>query len=113
MKTKTIDRYRASIGFDEAFKTREWINKIPFIKFPPQWEVQIIPPFSGALVRFRVNDKVSVYLDGYDLLGIVGEPYWEVYPHEDDVFRCGMNDVDALLEAIEETLHETFKTKER
>ena len=98
----------ASRDFDEAFETREWIGKIPVIKFPPQWEVQIIPPFGGALVRFRINDKVSVYLDGYDLLGIEGKPYWEVYPHEEDVFRCDMSDVDGLLRAINESILENL-----
>ena len=108
MKIKKVDRYNASRDFDEAFESREWIGKIPVIKFPPQWEVQIIPPFGGALVRFRINDMVSVYLDGYDLLGIEGEPYWEVYPHEGDVFRCDMNDVDGLLKAINESILENL-----
>ena len=111
---KQIDKYTASRNFDEAFETRKWIKQIPAIKFPPEWEIQIIPPFSGALVRFRINDKTSVYLDGYGLLGAVDKPYWEVYPHEDDVFRCDMNDVDGLLKAISESiLEQTFNTKEK
>jgi hypothetical protein len=100
-----IDRYEAFWAYDSAFETRSWVEKIPAIKFPQGWEVQIIPPFGGALCRFRVNGIVSVYLDGYDLLGYCREPYWEVYPHEDDVFRCGMNEIDKLIEAIQESLN--------
>lgn len=111
MRDKAFKRDVASRNFDIAFETREWVKKIPAIKFPQHWEVQITPSFAGALVRFRVNNKVSVYLDGYDVLGIEGEPYWEVYPHDNDVFRCGMNDIDALLKAISDSI-ETFKTKE-
>lgn len=64
-----------------------------------------IPPFGGALVRYRVKDTatgktVSVYLDCYDLLGYFGSPYWEVYPCGEDVGRCHMSNVDSLLEMI-------------
>ena len=101
-----MDRYIKAAEFDRAFETREWVKKIPHIKFPADWEVQIIPPFSGSIARFRVNDKVSVYLDGYDLAGLEGEPYWEVYPHKGDVYRCAMNNVDDLIMAIQESLDE-------
>lgn len=109
---KHLDRYEAGIEYDNAFESREWIKKIPSIKFPPEWEVQIIPPFAGALARFRVNNLISVYLDGYDMLAIYGEPYWEVYPHEDGVFRCDMNNIDALLNAIGESI-EMINAKEK
>jgi hypothetical protein len=98
------DRFNACVEYDLAFDALEWVKKIPHIKFPAEWEVQIIPPFNGALARFRVNNKVSIYLDGYDTLGYFGEPYWEVYPHEDCVFRCAMNDTNALISAINESL---------
>ena len=101
-----VDRYKAAAEFDREFETREWIKKIPYIKFPADWEVQIVPPFSGAIARFGINNKVSVYLDGYDILALVGEPYWEVYPHKGDVYRCAMNDVDDLIMAIQESLDE-------
>lgn len=99
------DRYEAAWAYTSAFETRSWVEKIPAIKFPKDWEIQIIPPFGGALCRFRVNGIVSVYLDGYDILGYYGEPYWEIYPYEDDVFRCGMNEIDNLIEAIQESIN--------
>ena len=104
---ETVDKYKAAAEFDRAFETREWIKKIPQIKFPADWEVQIIPPFSGAIARFRVNNKVSIYLDGYDLLGLEGEPYWEVYANRNDVYRIAMNNVDDLIKAIQESLDES------
>ena len=87
----------------------KWFKKIPFIKFKAHWNVQIIPPFNGAVVRFRIESKgvnLSIYLDCYDRLGYFGEPYWELYPHNEDIFRCAMNDTESLLKAISESLNE-------
>ncbi len=74
--------------YDATFETREWVDDIPSLRFKEEWEVQIIPPFGGALIRFLVsaNDKfLSVYLDGYNMLGGVrGETYWEVFDGDGD-----------------------------
>jgi len=88
---------------------REWAFKIPFIQLKENWVISIIPPFCGAVARFRVrnNDNgktCSVYLDCFDELGCVGQPYWEVYPIYDDCSRCYLNEVDELIELIEESL---------
>jgi len=80
-----------------------WIDNIPFIRFDPDWDVQVIPPFSGAMVRFRVKQGdhiVSVYLDCNQQLGYWDGPYWEAYPVDDDIWRVGIDDVDGLLDAI-------------
>ena len=53
----------------------KWIDLIPAIKFSPEWEVKVIPPFGGAIVRFLVICKgktASVYLDCYDRIGYCG-----------------------------------------
>ena len=87
----------------------KWVKEIPFIKFKAHWNVKITPPFAGAVVRFRIESngvELSVYLDCYDRLGYFGEPYWELFPHNDDVFRCKMNDTESLLKAISESLKE-------
>jgi hypothetical protein len=81
----------------------KWLREIPYIRFPNDWEVQISPPFSGAVVRFRVrngNADISVYLDCYDILGFMQAPYWEIYPYKGDTFRCMMNETDKLIRAI-------------
>lgn len=101
-----ISRYQ--IESDERWT--DWMRSIPSLKFLPEWEVKVIPPFGGAMARFRVShgDKsISVYLDVYDCLGCMGEPYWEIYPYEGDTFRCLMNETEELIEAIDKALKES------
>lgn len=95
----------------------DWVHKIPALKFDADWEVTVIPPFCGAVVRFWVEangNKASVYLDCFDALGFYGEPYWEVFscceesgPCLGNVGRCAMNETDTLLNMIRHTLEET------
>lgn len=105
-----MERTMASHQIRELFEWDKWREEIPFINFPERFEVKIIPPFGGAVARFQVRDKdykdtwVSVYLDCYDMLGYYEEPYWEIYPYKDDTYRCGMNEVDKLVEAITLTI---------
>ena len=92
---------------------QKWIEegeRIPFIQFPADWKVQVIPPFGDAAVRFKVllpsGRKKSVYLDVRSSLGFFGEsmevptPYWEVYPYRGDVIRCHRESVGLLLSYI-------------
>ena len=93
--------------YSQIMEHSKWQKEIPYIEFPTDWKIQISPPFAGAVVRFRVKkDKaeVSIYLDCYDKLGYYGEPYWEVYPHNGDVYRCDMADTESLLNAIKESI---------
>lgn len=82
---------------------------IPAINFPSDWDVKIIPPLGGALIRFLVVNEgihVSVYLDADDSLGFVGSPYWEVYPVDSDVERFDINDVSGLLSSIAKSIRQ-------
>lgn len=96
-------------------KVLEWdahIWEIPYLKFPADWEVKLMPPFMGAMLRFHVKkpgmseqDTVSVYLDVADVLGIVGQPYWEIYPaSHGDTERILLTHSEDLLPAIGEAL---------
>ena len=80
------------------------VRKIPFIQFPASWLIQMIPPFSDAVVRFRVRlpsgKEKSIYLDSRNSIGYMPYTYWEVYPVEGDVGRCEMNDIAELLNLI-------------
>lgn len=103
---------RINLEYRESW--REWVEKIPYIPFKPDWEVAVIPPFSGALVRFRVrlrsdeNATVSVYLDVDDNLGYMGKPYWEIYPYYGDTHRSLLDEIDDLVLKIDESLqHQT------
>ena len=82
----------------------EEIAHIPFIQFPPDWKIQVIPPFGDAVVRFRVQlpcgTEKSIYLDSRDSLACYDKPYWEVYPYYGDVGRCDREDVEQLLNMI-------------
>ena len=102
--TRDIDVTTMRYKVENQQKWLEEIKNIPFIQFPSDWKVQIIPPFGDAVVRFRVElptgHNRSVYLDGRNSLGywdMVGSYYWEVYPYRGDTGRCAMNDVYELL----------------
>ncbi len=99
-----INRYQV----EEDYEFHKWAQEIPPLHFKPEWDVRIIPPFGGAVARFKVeyNGKwISCYLDCYDELGYFGRPYWEIYPWEDDdVFRCPMEDTERLMKEITKML---------
>lgn len=99
------ERVQTCLDYDLVMATREIAGDIPYIQWPHNWLVKAVPPFSGAVIRYYVTKHdserpVSIYLDWYDILGCVGEPYWEVYPYNDDTFRCAMADIKALKNAI-------------
>lgn len=83
------------------------IPQIPSLNFPPEYQVQIIPPFGGAMARFRVRtaemppkEFVSVYLDFYNSLGYMEGPYWESYGGSGDPERFMLDDTNGLLSEI-------------
>lgn len=106
--TEFTDRTLLYCQYSEAFEHDKWREEIPYLHFPYYFRVQMLPPFAGAVVRFRVKDGdklVSVYLDCYDTLAAMGEPYWERYPsHTGDVERFPMNDTGKLIKAIKRSL---------
>jgi hypothetical protein len=100
-----MERYK----IENKQKWREEIETMPWITFPADWKIQIIPPFGDAVVRFRVTlpsgEYRSVYLDSRCSLGAVLDengpiPYWEVYPYRGDVGRCLKAEVEELLRMI-------------
>lgn len=106
---KKTEDWKTIVSYDEIQEHHKWDNEIPAIQFKSEWKVKIIPPFGGAVSRFRVifgNASVSVYLDCYDRLAIVGSPYWEVYPYEDDVYRVGIGDTQTLVDIIQQSINQ-------
>lgn len=90
-------------------KYREWMGQMPVIHFPPSWGIIMTPPFGGAAARFQVRKglaRVSVYADFDQSLGCMDEPYWEVYPYDDDTYRCPIDDVAGLMAAISESIRQ-------
>lgn len=111
----TYDKMLMSAEYHDAFESDKWRMLIPAFKIKPDWLIQIIPPFTGAVVRFGIfkegfkdHQFISVYLDCYELLGYVEGncPYWEVYPVNGDTWRCAMDDIDGLMEGIEKGLQQ-------
>lgn len=106
--TTRMEKTKLARNYSESFESDKWVNEIPYLNFKEDWDVKIIPPFGGAVIRFLVTkagkNRVSIYLDCYSMLGSVDMPYWEVYPYDDDTFRCPMNDTKALMDAIEHCL---------
>lgn len=99
--------YEAEGILSREMEWRKWCGSIPFIPLEKlsKYIVRAVPPFGCAVIRYVFknpeNDKYcSIYLDCYDSLGIVGEPYWEIYPYDDDVRRILMNEIDELVESI-------------
>ena len=94
---------------------RKWCTEIPHLHFNSDWDVKIIPPFAGALIRFVVsknNKSVSVYFDGYSRLGYMYDsndkpiPYFEIYPFSDsnDAKIYYIDETDEMLIDIKEIL---------
>lgn len=112
-----VDLLMVSHETAKAFNWEKWRAEIPYLNFPRKWEVKIIPPFTGAVIRFWVKtksmtdeDAISIYLDCYDVLGFVGQPYWEVYPDKNgDTSRCLMNETEELLAIIKDALKKKKK----
>jgi len=100
-----LELIEAQLLIEREREYDRWYKEIPYIRFPAAWEVQVTPPYHGAVVRFVVWSKrgkrVSVYLDCYDNLGFRGSPYWEIYPAADgDAERFAMADTAGLIDGI-------------
>lgn len=114
---RDIDETMARTRIENNQDWRGEVSRIPWIQFPADWQVQVIPPFADAVVRFRVKlpsgKEKSIYLDSRQSLGFycddAGNPatYWEVYPYRDDTGRCRRDDVAELLRMIGDESTET------
>ena len=109
------ERSNAVDKMSYLFEWDKWKKEIPYLDFDKKWLVRAIPAFHTGVIRYNIihknipNSHVSIYLDCYDRAGSVGEPYWEIYPYEDDCFRCLLYETDALLLAIKESFKQQKK----
>ncbi|WP_435018443.1 hypothetical protein TA3x_000417 [Tundrisphaera sp. TA3] len=82
------------------------VDELPWLTLPPGYSFKVTFPFSGAAARFRVcrTDQperiISVYLDTRDVLGYVGQPYWEAYPIAGETARFLLAESEELVAAI-------------
>lgn len=94
-----ITRYKT----ENQEKWREIIKEIPTLNFKKEWNVRIIPPFGGAMARFLIehnNKSISVYLDWYSRLGVMDQPYYEIYDGV-DTMRYYLNETDKMMDDID------------
>lgn len=99
----------------ERMKNYErWRKELPSLHFDEKWEVKIIPPFAGAVIRFLINYKdkgVSVYFDSDSSLGYMYDdndepiPYFEYYDGH-DTYRYLLNEADQMMNDIRKFLNE-------
>jgi hypothetical protein len=111
----------------DVFEVNKWMDSIPFISWPLEWEVKYYPSYDCLLrgiVRRKDNHnrRVSFYCDGYSILGFMYDrtknppspiPYWEIYnisddlpdDYENDTSRFFLEDIDSLVEGIRKELH--------
>ena len=99
--------------YEQIQNYRAWGTRIPSLHFEKEWDVKIIPPFGGALIRFTIDHNgkhVSVYFDGYSRLGWMYDsndnpvPYFEYYDGE-DTHRYLMNETEQMMADIKEFLN--------
>ena len=115
-----LEMYKLRHEIEQEQKWQDETARLPWIQFPADWKVKVIPPYGDAVVRFLVTlpdgKEKSVYHDSRASLGMYfgdGDeliPYWEVYPVNGDVGRCGTDDVELLLEMIAEVSEEQEDT---
>lgn len=103
-----MSKHKVSVEYAREMESYKWALKIPFIRFPMHWEVRVLPPFIGAIVRFEIRYKnaiVRVALDGYGMLEYSEMPqYWSITSMHTDVQTCDMNDTESLIKLIEQIL---------
>jgi hypothetical protein len=46
MTEKIIEDFMIPLEYDRVMETRKRYEKIPFIRFPADWDIKIVPPFS-------------------------------------------------------------------
>jgi len=110
---RSLSQTDAYYKMSKAFEWDKWIKEIPSISLKSGWKIKVVPPFGGAIVRFSIikgKAHVSVYLDCYNQIGYMNEPYWEIYPDGyGDCKRFLMNEVDELTNGI----HNSIKCQNR
>lgn len=113
-------RWEIITAYEKTMQYKEVTPLIPAIYFESDWGIKIIPPHTGATVRFLVEYKiaeVSVFLDAHDALGSISyglhnkgsKPYWEIYPYYDDVARVSIENTTALKQLIKESINQQLR----
>lgn len=110
---KQLERLQIVSKVDTMYEYKNWSQKLPAFHFDKEWDVKIIPPFQGAIIRFWIsyNGKfVSVYFDAYSELGWMYDenenpiPYFEYFDGE-DIHRYFLEQSEQMMEDIRKFLN--------
>ena len=110
---KQLERLHIIPKIDAMNEYRNWAQKLLAFHFDKEWDVKIIPPFQGAIIRFHIsyNGKfVSVYFDAYSELGWMYDenenpvPYFEYFDGE-DIHRYYLEQSEQMMEDIRNFLN--------
>ena len=110
---RNIDTSMLISRCEQIQEYRKWCKELPTFNFDKEWNVQIIPPFGGAIIRFCIEHngkKVSVYFDAYAELGYMVDendepiPYFEYYDGT-DIYRYYLNESNQMMADIREYLN--------
>jgi hypothetical protein len=91
---------------EQQRRWREQRGQMPYLRFPPDWEIKIVPPWRCVDVRFTARKgerTVSVFADlSGNAGGFIDEsgdeaPYWEIGGSD---WRVPLRDVDGLMREI-------------
>ena len=92
---------------------RKWCKELPALHFEKEWDVMILPPYAGAIIRFviRYKDKaISVFFDANSRLGYMYDeneepiPYYEMYDGE-DIHRYYLGEHEQMMDDIRKVLN--------
>lgn len=110
---RNIDTSMLISRCEQIQEYRQWCKELPAFNFDKEWNVQIIPPFGGAIIRFCIEHngkQVSVYFDAYAELGYMVDendepiPYFEYYDGT-DIYRYYLNESNRMMADIGEYLN--------
>ena len=98
--------------YEQLQECRMWGTRIPALHFEKEWDVRIVPPFGGAVIRFCIDHngkRASVYFDGYSELGYVVDkdcnpvPYFEYYDGK-ECYRYYIDEAEEMMADIKKFL---------
>lgn len=110
---KQVNKSLMLAQIEQICDYRGLARKLPAFHFDKEWDVLIVPPFAGAIIRFVIsyNGKyVSVYFDAYSELGWMYDkneqpiPYFEYYDGE-DTYRYLINESEQMMNDIRNFLN--------
>ena len=101
---KQLERLHIVPKVDAMNEYRNWSKKLPSFHFDKEWDVKIIPPFQGAIIRFYIS------YNAYSELGWMYDenenpvPYFEYFDGE-DIYRYYLDQSEQMMEDIRNFLN--------